>query len=336
MTSPKLFHLIHSAKNNAMRFVTVMILALILPLPAAAQTVGGADPAQEDSPMGSFINGKIDPHSNVDKISARRLFGSQTTAAELKPAAIGAYALGCMAGAQTLPMTGPTWQVMRPSRNRNWGTPQIITFLEHISDEAKTKAGWNGFLVGDMAQSRGGPMLSGHASHQNGLDADVWFTPMPDHTLTSAERETMVPKNMVVDHRVLDTDNWSESRDKLIQTVASDPAVERIFVHPPIKRELCRWSGGKGAWLAKVRPLFGHIFHFHIRLKCPEGMSSCKPQGTPKPVDGTGCGKELDYWYSDAPWVKKKRDPNAPIPKPAPPLTLTGLPAQCRAVIAAP
>lgn len=335
-----LFHLMLSARNNALRIFACVVLLLPLlvgvDINAEAQTVGVTDPAQEDSPMGSFVGRQLTPQDDINKISAKRLFGTQTTSAALKPAAIGAYALGCLAGAQQLPLTGPTWQVMRPSRDRNWGTSQLISFLEHISSEAKATSGWNGFLVGDMAQPRGGPMLSGHASHQIGLDADVWFTPMPDHTLTSDEREKMVPKNMVVDHRVLDKENWNESRDKLIQTVASDPAVERIFVHPPIKRELCRWAGGKGTWLAKVRPLFGHTFHFHVRLKCPVGMSTCKPQGEPRPADGTGCGKELDYWFSDAPWVHKKRDPNLPKVKPAPPLTLAGLPAQCRAVIQAP
>lgn len=335
-----LFHSMRFVKNKSMQLFLRLILAGALlggaSVQALSETPGGPDPAQEDSPMGSFVGRQVTAKDNLFKITAKRLFGTQVTSAALKPAAIGAYALGCMAGAQQLPQIGATWQVMRPSRNRNWGTPQLVNFLEHISEEAKAKAGWNGFLVGDMAQPRGGPMLSGHASHQIGLDADVWFTPMPDQTLSADEREKLVPLNMVIDHRELDAENWSESRNKLIQTVASDPKVERIFVHPPIKRQLCQWSGGHGAWLAKVRPLFGHTFHFHIRLKCPDGMSSCKPQGTPKPEDGTGCGKELAYWYSDKPWVHKKSVPGAPPPKPRPPLTLAGLPAECRAVIAAP
>lgn len=326
----------HFVKSRSGYFLkTFLLLLLFSSLNVDARAEAGGDPAQEDSPMGSFISGKVESKDNIYKMTARRLFGAQTREADIKPAAIGAYALGCLAGAQQLPMTGSSWQVMRPSRNRNWGTPQLISFLERISADAKTKAGWNGFLVGDMAQPRGGPMKSGHASHQIGLDADVWFTPMPERVLLQDERENMVPKNMVVDHRVLDNANWSESRDKLIQTVASDPAVERIFVHPPIKRELCRWSGGRGAWLAKVRPLFGHTFHFHIRMHCPAGMTSCKPQAPVQLADGTGCGKELDYWYSDKPWVHKKLPPG-PRPPPKPPLTLAGLPAQCRAVIAAP
>ena len=36
-----------------------------------------------------------------------------------------------------------------------------------------------GFSVGDMSQPRGGPMVTGHSSHQIGLDVDIWLTPMP-------------------------------------------------------------------------------------------------------------------------------------------------------------
>lgn len=319
----------HSAKNK-------LLIACVASL-LAGSAIAGNDPAGEDSPLGSFIARKVTPGDNVFKLPAKRLFGSQKTPAQMAPQAIGTYALGCLSGGRQLPVTGPTWQAMRLSRNRNWGVPQLVTLLENISAEAKAKAGWNGLLVGDMAQPRGGPMLSGHASHQIGLDADVWFTPMPDRVLTAAERENYKPLEMVKNHSTLNSETWSESRARLIQLVAKNPDVARIFVHPPIKAELCRWAKGPDRnWLAKVRPMFGHTFHFHIRMKCPGGMKACKNQWTPKPDDGTGCGKELAYWYSDGPWVRKKPDPNAPKPKPRPPLTLSGLPAECRAVVTAP
>jgi len=320
----------HSARNS----LAALVFALFA-VAGLASAQDATDPAREDSPLGSFIKRQIKPGEDVMKVAARRLYGAQDTPAEMPPAAIGQYALGCLAGAQQLPLTGPTWQVMRPSRDRNWGTPQLVAWLKRMSAEAKDKAGWNGFLVGDMAQPRGGPMLSGHASHQIGLDADIWFTPMPDYELSPKEREDMVPFEMVKDHFTLNQETWTESRAKLLQTVASDPAVERIFVHPPIKKEMCRWAGGKGAWLAKIRPLAGHTFHFHVRLRCPAGMKTCTPQPEPAPDDGTGCGHELDYWLSAAPW-RPKPQPKGPPGPPPPPLTLAGLPAECRAVIAAP
>ncbi len=336
MMGQRLCRLIPSAKSRA--------LGLLLALPVLAAQLAFAQTAQDQSALTTETSAAGDTAdmaaarapANIFSMPAKKLFGMQTLPAHLKAAAVGTYALGCLAGGVQLPQTGPTWQVMRPSRNRAWGTPQIIAFLERISAEAKAKAGWNGFLVGDMAQPRGGPMKTGHASHQIGLDADVWFTPMPDHVLSADERETKVPLEMVVNHSTINSDNWSESRAKLIETVARDPQVARIFVHPPIKKALCdSATGSDRSWLAKVRPLYGHTFHFHIRLKCPEGMSSCKDQWTPKPDDGTGCGKELAYWYSDAPWKPHKPAPGPHRPPP-PPLTLAGLPAQCRAVIAAP
>ncbi|MFY8114352.1 MAG: penicillin-insensitive murein endopeptidase, partial [Rhabdaerophilum sp.] len=129
--------------------------------------------------------------------AAKRIFGTTPGPANLEPRAIGSFARGCLAGAKALPVDGETWQVMRLSRNRNWGHPDLIALIESIARRAPREARWNGLLVGDISQPRGGPMLTGHASHQIGLDADIWLTPMPDRTLSRAERETMSATNIV-------------------------------------------------------------------------------------------------------------------------------------------
>ncbi len=267
---------------------------------------------------------------------AKKLFGAVKLPLDLSARSIGSYAKGCLSGAKALPVTGPAWQAMRTSRNRNWANPAMVNLIEKLARDAKQNDGWNGLLVGDMSQPRGGPMLTGHASHQIGLDADVWFTPMPDRVLTLAERENFAPIEMVKDRSTLNRDAWTESRAKLIKTAASYPEVARIFVHPPIKAELCKWAKGDRSWLAKVRPYYNHTYHFHIRMKCPPGFAGCKNQAPAAPKDGTGCGEEMAYWLGDIPWKPKKRDPNAKPVKPAPALTLAGLPAECRAVVTAP
>jgi penicillin-insensitive murein endopeptidase len=119
---------------------------------------------------------------------AKELFARKSTPFPSRPRSIGGYFDGCLAGAVPLPITGPIWQVMRLSRNRNWGNPRLVRFIERFANNAK-KVGWNGLLVGDMSQPRGGPMLSDHRSHQVGLDVDIWFTPMPDHVQSREERE---------------------------------------------------------------------------------------------------------------------------------------------------
>lgn len=271
-------------------------------------------------------------------LPAKKLFGRQKTPADLAARAIGTYARGCLSGAVAIPVNGPSWQVMRLTRNRNWGHPALISLLEDLGNKAKAAGEWNGLLVGDISQPRGGPMLTGHASHQIGLDADIWFTPMPDQTLSNKDRESMSARLMVKNRSEIDPKAWTESRAKLVKRAALYPQVARIFVHPPIKAELCKWATGDRSWLAKVRPMYGHNYHFHIRMKCPAGVSGCKDQWTPKPKDGTGCGEELAYWMSDVPWKPRKPDPTKPAvkPKPVPPLTLSGLPAECRAVATAP
>ena len=91
---------------------------------------------------------------------------------------------------------------MRLSRNRNWGHPDLVHFLERLSTRAAKTGTWPGLLVGDMSQPRGGPMLTGHASHQVGLDADIWLTPAPGRQLSLNEREDMSATMMVREDRL--------------------------------------------------------------------------------------------------------------------------------------
>jgi penicillin-insensitive murein DD-endopeptidase len=297
--------------------------------PAAAQDNDTLDP----TPPGTLNPQPLPPLANPNAPStpARELFGRKTEPLAGPALSIGGYADGCLAGGVALPISGPSWQVMRLSRNRNWGNPELITFLERFGDNAK-KVGWSGLLVGDMSQPRGGPMITGHASHQVGLDADIWFTPMPEHVLTREEREFDGAVDMVAQNR-LDVDRkvWSHERTELIRTAAEDPAVTRIFVNAAIKKAMCREAGSDRDWLAKVRPWWGHAEHFHIRIACPSDSPLCKPQ--PPVPDGDGCGHALDYWFSEG--VLHPKPPPVPA-KPKPQLTLAGLPSACKPVVMAP
>jgi penicillin-insensitive murein DD-endopeptidase len=328
-----------SAKSRFRAFAVALTCMAVM---VGLKPIGLAQEVGNQQDIANLTTGSAAPAlpDNLDSIPAKKLFGGFVRPAKLPAQAIGTYAKGCLSGAAALPVNGPAWQVMRLSRNRRWANPKLVSLVERLAVEAKANDGWNGLLVGDMSQPRGGPMKSGHASHQIGLDADVWLTPMPDHILSGKERETMAATVMTKSHTELDNSVWSESRARLIKRAASYPEVGRIFVHPPIKAELCRWSnrvGGDQSWLAKVRPIYGHNYHFHIRMKCPAGSSSCKDQWAPKPKDGTGCGEELAYWLGPIPWrPHPPRDPNLPKLPPPPPLTLSGLPAQCRAVVTAP
>jgi penicillin-insensitive murein endopeptidase len=271
---------------------------------------------------------------------AKELFGSISAPAPLAARSIGGYAKGCLSGAVSLPINGPNWQVMRLSRNRNWGNPRLLDYLEKLSSDARAFDGWPGLLVGDMSQPRGGPMITGHTSHQIGLDADIWLTPMPDRILTKEEREDMTAVSMLKDPFSVDPDVFTMMQAKLIRRAASYPQVARIFVHPAIKKALCEMAPSMGkdqAWLAKVRPWWNHHYHFHIRLSCPPGTEGCENQA---PVNGdNGCGQELKNWYEmlkkSAIWASELQiKPDTKPMSGKPPLHLADLPKECGTVLA--
>ncbi len=307
-------------------------LALIaLLLSAASANAQAPLPPKRVEPQTAAV-APVPKPEELTKSPAKVLFGEKREPASMKARSIGFYAHGCLAGAVALPLNGKTWQVMRLSRNRNWGHPDLIAFLERFSNKLPQIAGWPGIMVGDLSQPRGGPMLTGHASHQIGLDADIWLTPMPTHTLNWEEREKITPLMMVrADRTDIDPNTWTPSHLKVIKAAAEDPVVERIFVNAAIKKALCREAGSDRAWLSKVRPYWGHDYHMHIRIRCPAGSANCEKQ--PEPPSGDGCGHELDWWFR--PSVLHPIPPIIP-PKPKPPLTMKDLPAECRQVLLAP
>lgn len=266
--------------------------------------------------------------------AAKELFGVMALPSAAAPAPHGSYAKGCIAGASQIAADGPAWQAMRLSRNRRYGHPQMIALLEQFSRDAQ-KIGWPGLLLGDISQPRGGPMLSGHASHQIGLDADIWFTPMPDRTLSAQERESLPFTSMLDKSKFLTVDSrrWSQTHARLLIQAASYPQVDRVFVNPAIKKKLCdTWTGDRSS-LGKIRPVYGHDEHFHIRIKCPAGSSGCKPQAA-VPA-GDGCDSSLAWWFTKEPWAPPKKDPSAKPVKPRV-TTLADLPAACSVVLASP
>lgn len=262
---------------------------------------------------------------------AKDLFGAEKLPSATQSEIYGFYSKGCIAGAVALPLDGPHWQVMRPSRNRRWGYPELIGLIEDLSQKAAGD-GWPGLLIGDISQPRGGPMVSGHASHQLGLDVDVWLTPMPAGRLSDYQREHMAARSVLKKNSLnLDKRIWTPAYTALVKDAASYNAVERIFVHPGIKKELCDTVTGDRSWLSKVRPFWGHDDHIHIRISCPPGSPDCKPQARPPSRDG--CDKDLAWWFSEEPW-RPAKGPKKPPARDV--MTMASLPKACQAVLDAP
>lgn len=266
---------------------------------------------------------------------AKKLFGAKKEAADLHAQSIGSYARGCLAGGEMLPITGPGWEAMKLQRNRNWGHPHLIAFLKRFANEAREKDGWSGLLIGDLSQPRGGPMLTGHRSHQIGLDADIWFRPKPDKPLNEKERSDSWSIALADQYARSVGKNWKPGYVKIIKRAASYPQTARIFIHPAVKKALCDNAGDDRAWLRKVRPWWGHNFHFHVRLKCPVGVPGCVDQKPPP--EGDGCDAQLDDWMKKLAaaekWSKKPKKPGKP--KPRKELRMADLPQDCRGVLEA-
>lgn len=264
---------------------------------------------------------------------AKLQFGQQTSAAPQAPEVFGGYSKGCVGGAKQLAESGPSWQAMRLSRGRNWGHPDLLRFVTRLGAHAQS-IGWPGIYVGDMAQPRGGPMLTGHASHQTGLDVDIWMRPPKRLDLSRTERENLSSISIRTRDQRNVNSNWTPEHHALLRAAAEDPAVARIFVTGAAKLRMCADTApGDRAWLRKIRPWWGHHYHFHVRLNCPAGSRECVNQDPPPP--GDGCADAV-WWVTDALKPKKpvKPDPTKPKPKPRRgPLTLSDLPPACRGVL---
>ncbi len=207
---------------------------------------------------------------------------------------IGGYSGGCLTGGVDMRATGSGYAMMRVKRHRFFTHAKLRDFLTRLAGESLD----NALFFGDLAQPRGGPSNGSHVSHQNGLDADVWFQRRLDYP---AELPVNWPEQLsassVVDlEKMILKSNWPVDIEPLLIWVAKQQEVDRFFVHPVIKKHFCVKYPDLAQTLKKMRPWYGHDDHFHVRLKCAAGDRDCITQ-SPIPGDDD-CGKDLDRWFS--------------------------------------
>ncbi|GAB4021786.1 MAG: hypothetical protein Fur0010_24890 [Bdellovibrio sp.] len=214
---------------------------------------------------------------------------NQRNPTENKSEAIGEYSLGCLEGAKTFEGNEKGILISQVRRGRYWGHPELIRVLTEAGlhfDRIGKK-----IILGDLSLSRGGPTLTGHNSHQTGLDVDIWFE-MPN-------------KNEKRNFRTIETLDMApigelkKDQIDLIRYFTSRNEVERIFINPRMKKAICNHPQKHKLTteeLRKLRAWFGHDDHIHVRLFCPKDSPECISQ---KPVpEGDGCD-QLDWWFSD-------------------------------------
>ncbi len=237
--------------------------------------------------------------------------------------AIGQTNNGCIAGAHALPLEGDGYRVMHIERNRFYGHPKLLRIIETLGRRVEEQ-GLGELPVGDLGQPRGGPMPFGHRSHQTGLDVDIWFSLDPKlfDQAGPLRADAKAPSMLASPRKGLDRTMWTAKQASVLEMAANLAGVDRIFVNPWIKKELC--GQGEGQWLRKIRPWYYHDDHFHLRMACPEGSPSCERQEA-LPA-GDGCDASLDWWFN--------RLPETPTKAPPPPRP--NLPGECRELLGEP
>ncbi|WP_346799025.1 penicillin-insensitive murein endopeptidase [Halomonas sp. Bachu 37] len=270
-------------------------------------------------------------HATVGLLSAMLLMGLGLSSAfgqeedwaavpgplEGEPRIIGHHGGACLVGAEQLPEDGVGYQAVDLQRHRHYGHPSLVDYVERLGQRVD-EAGFGPILVGDMAQPRGGPMSTGHVSHQSGLDVDIWFR-LDLPLLNYQDREGLEQPILVdpVTQRV--DERWTDQHAELIRLAADDSRVARIFVDGAVKRDLCSREWDDRSWLRRVRPWHSHDEHLHVRLRCPPGAAApgateCVDQ--PAPPAGDGC----------------QSIPNTPRPA-VYPSPSRNLPSACQAVL---
>jgi murein endopeptidase len=139
-----------------------------------------------------------------------------------------------------------------PNRpERRWGTAKLIATLQRVL------ASWHAahpempqILIGDLSRPHGGVFdkrygVLGHASHQNGLDADVYY-PRADHRLLAAYKPSLVDRAL--------------AQDLLNRFVAA--GVQFVFVGTRV---------GLHGPRKIVQVLAHHNDHMHVRIFPPRG-----------------------------------------------------------------
>jgi penicillin-insensitive murein endopeptidase len=241
---------------------------------------------------------------------------------------VGGSGAGCIAGAVELPSEAPGLKTVRASRSAFWGHPDTIASLKLLGARAQA-AGLPTLLMNDVSNARGGPMR-GHASHQNGLNADVYLDlDLKRPFASTAARDSVEPAGLVrPDQRGVDLSRWKPGHVTLLRLAAELPGIDRVLVNAAIKRQLClEVPAADRAWLRRIRPWYAHAAHMHLHFRCPAGQAECRD---PAPIPaGDGCDASLQWWFD-------RLDEPPPPPRPPRPRPVPMVPAACGPIMTMP
>lgn len=205
---------------------------------------------------------------------------------------IGFYSDGSLLYADSVLDHRPKFSKLFLSRGKHYTSVEMRELLNEVA--LFTENRWPNsepLQIGDLSAKGGGP-IPRHASHQNGIDADVVYLRKDRANQDPSSKEW--EEYFTYSGRI--SSNFDHSRNwELLHHIVSEYPVGRIFVDQVVKRELCSYAANEGLMsrpsavemLRRLRPARYHKTHFHIRLKCPEGHPHCEEQF--EPPRGSGC-----------------------------------------------
>lgn len=213
-----------------------------------------------------------------------------------RSSAVGFYTDGSVETSAVFPDSGPGFVKIFRLRKRGYGTATLVRTISLAAAAFRTQYPTGDRLqIGDTSDWNGG-YISGHASHQNGLDADMGYLQTnkverdPNNSGPNGFSEIFV-KNGAVTANFDIPRNWA-----ILRNLVARGNVSRIFVDPVIKSTFCKKAAAidptlsaanRNEVLRRIRPYGNHADHFHMRIKCPVGHKKCVAQS--EPPTGTGC-----------------------------------------------
>jgi penicillin-insensitive murein endopeptidase len=217
---------------------------------------------------------------------------------------------GRLINGQKIPESGAGFRLVHVNPGVDFATGMMWTLLQKAADVMTNRIFPGAELViGNVAKQQGGA-VAGQASHQNGLDADIFY-----FGLTSPGSESAIDSRGQVNEELSMEKNWAFwqliQKQEIIQDAKKYTVLNRIFVNSAIKHALCSWASrthklddnldprelaSNKDVLRRIRPTpsppgshvdSGHKKHFHVRLHCSPFYPDCRNQIDPD--DDTGC-----------------------------------------------
>lgn len=180
--------------------------------------------------------------------------------------------------------------VIRPERNAYYATNELTHILDMISKMSYTLTPGYKSSIGDVSRAKGGKLFK-HKSHQIGVDADVAFYFKNKTFQGYLASAVMVNK--------LHPDWMYEQQWTMFKKVQETGFIDRIFIHPLMKKKLCEHAIKLGELtkgdskslaaqtLRRLIPEKDHHDHYHLRVKCSSAQVRCRQMA--EPPQGSGC-----------------------------------------------